>query len=339
MKLRLIFLFITSIAVWQAQAQKLSTQQYIERYKLIAIQEMLDYKIPASITLAQGILESGSGNSRLAVQGNNHFGIKCHKDWKGQRIYEDDDKRHECFRKYPRAEDSYRDHSLFLSRKSRYAFLFDYKTTNYKAWAKGLKKAGYATNPKYPKRLIDLIERYNLSQYDKVDKKQLEKMVAKAKKDPNNQSIIPEKYQDKKAQKPATPVVATTKPGSRTHPAYHEVLYRNRIKYIIARKGDTPDKICAEFDLWKKQFYKFNDLKPGDKIKPGTIIYLQPKRKKGDVKYHIVKSGETLWDISQQHGIQLKWLLKRNHLEPNSKIRRGQKLWLRKTRPDSSSSF
>ncbi len=334
----LSFLFFL-LALFEVQAQKISTEEYINRYKLIAIDEMLTYKIPASITLAQGILESGSGNSRLARQGNNHFGIKCHSDWTGQRIYEDDDKKHECFRKYPSPEDSYRDHSLFLTGKSRYASLFDLKITDYKGWAKGLKKAGYATNPKYPKRLIDLIERYHLDQYDKIDRKQLERMVEKAKKDRSDKSLIPQKYQTKPKPKPE--VVGTPKTGtsSQQKNGYHEVLYHNRIKYIIARKGDTPKKICDEFDLWDKQFYKFNDLKPGDKIKPGMIIYLQPKRRKGDTKYHIVKEGDTLWGISQQHGIQLKWLLKRNHLKPNSPLRRGQKLWLRKTRPQEAASY
>jgi uncharacterized FlgJ-related protein len=335
----LLFLFLLGFGILSAQRQ--STEQYIEKYKLIAIDEMLEYHIPASITLAQGILESGSGNSRLAVQGNNHFGIKCHSDWNGQRIYEDDDKNHECFRKYTEAEDSYRDHSLFLSRKSRYAFLFDLKTTDYKAWAKGLKKAGYATNPHYPKRLIDLIQRYNLDQYDKVSKKELEKMIKQAKSDKNNQSIIPEKYRDRKKEAEPGPAVTTTatKPQAAGHSRYHEVNYHNRIKYIVYRQGDSPEKICAEFDLWCKQFYKFNDLKPGQKIQAGTIIYLQPKRRKGDVKYHVVKGGESLWEIAQQHGIQLKWLLKRNHLNEKSKLRRGQQLWLRDTRPENSASF
>ena len=143
------------------------TEQYIVKYNGIAVEEMNRYGIPASITLAQGILESGNGESRLAIEGNNHFGIKCHNNWNGKTIIEDDDEKGECFRKYPKAADSYRDHSLFLTERGRYSFLFEYKKTDYKKWAKGLKKAGYATNPKYSTLLIDLIERYELNKFDK----------------------------------------------------------------------------------------------------------------------------------------------------------------------------
>lgn len=148
------------------------TEDYILKYSSIAVEEMNKYNIPASITLAQGILESGSGESRLAKEGNNHFGIKCHDNWEGQIIIEDDDKKGECFRKYLNAIDSYRDHSIFLTERSRYSFLFKYSNTDYKKWAKGLKKAGYATNSRYANLLVDLIEKYNLSRFDKVSDKQ-----------------------------------------------------------------------------------------------------------------------------------------------------------------------
>ena len=150
------------------------TEQYIVKYNRIAVEEMNRYGIPASITLAQGILESGNGESRLATEGNNHFGIKCHNNWNGETIIEDDDEKGECFRKYSKAADSYRDHSLFLTERERYSFLFDYKKTDYKKWAKGLKKAGYATNPKYSSLLIDLIQDYDLNQYDKGNTKDKE---------------------------------------------------------------------------------------------------------------------------------------------------------------------
>ncbi|MCK5857461.1 MAG: glucosaminidase domain-containing protein [Bacteroidales bacterium] len=335
MKTQIIIVLIFFLSIGVASAQKQTSEQYIAKYKLIAIQEMLDYKIPASITLAQGILESGNGNSRLATKANNHFGIKCHSDWKGKKVYHDDDEKHECFRKYPFVEDSYRDHSLFLSRKKRYADLFDLKLTNYKGWAKGLKKAGYATNPKYPKRLIDIIERYGLDKYDTIEEDEFEKIIAMALSDPDNKSIIPEKYQ-KGHKPPPPPIVKNKKPVS---PSYHEIKYLNRIKYVIVKKGDTPERICNEFDVWLKQFYKFNDLKPGVKLKVGTIIYLQPKRRKGDVKYHTITSDETLWDASQKHGIKMKWLLKRNHLKDDSYVPSGVKLWLRKTKPASKASF
>ncbi|MCF6297266.1 MAG: glucosaminidase domain-containing protein [Flavobacteriaceae bacterium] len=144
------------------------TIEYIGKYKNIAIKKMMEYNIPASITLAQGILESGNGRSDLARKANNHFGIKCHKGWKGKKIYHDDDRRHECFRKYNSPEGSFDDHSLFLTKRGRYTFLFDFKKDNYKAWAKGLKKAGYATDRKYPSKLINFIEAYKLYHYDKL---------------------------------------------------------------------------------------------------------------------------------------------------------------------------
>jgi len=159
-------LFFIFLSVVCANAQS-KTENYISKYSSAAVDEMERYGIPASITLAQGILESGNGESRLAVEGKNHFGIKCHSNWNGETIIEDDDEKGECFRKYDKVADSYRDHSLFLTERGRYSFLFEYKRTDYKKWAKGLKKAGYATNPKYPSLLIDLIERYELYTYDK----------------------------------------------------------------------------------------------------------------------------------------------------------------------------
>ena len=149
-----------------SNAQKLTRQQYIDKYKDVAIKQMHKYKIPASITLAQACLESGDGNSTLARKANNHFGIKCHDGWKGKKIKQNDDKRRECFRKYDNAMDSFTDHSHFLTSRSRYNSLFDLPITDYKAWAHGLKACGYATNRKYAKLLIDIIEEYELYKYD-----------------------------------------------------------------------------------------------------------------------------------------------------------------------------
>ncbi|MEE2931726.1 MAG: glucosaminidase domain-containing protein [Bacteroidota bacterium] len=159
----IIVLFFTFI---HAYSQKNKTELYIEKYKDLAIDEMNNYGIPASITLSQGILESGNGESRLALEANNHFGIKCHNEWNGEKIYADDDEKGECFRKYSTVFNSYRDHSIFLSERKRYTSLFDLSPKAYKKWAKGLKKAGYATNPDYAKKLIKLIKKYNLNQYD-----------------------------------------------------------------------------------------------------------------------------------------------------------------------------
>tara|TARA_B100001250_G_scaffold85875_1_gene71005 strand:- start:36479 stop:37330 length:852 start_codon:yes stop_codon:yes gene_type:complete len=163
MKNTITFLLFSYVFIVEAQNR---TEVYIAKYSNIAINEMNKYNIPASITLAQGILESGNGQSRLAIQGNNHFGIKCHDNWNGETIIEDDDVKGECFRKYSAVAESYRDHSLFLAERKRYLFLFEYKITNYKKWARGLKKAGYATNPKYSDLIIDLIDKYNLDRFD-----------------------------------------------------------------------------------------------------------------------------------------------------------------------------
>ena len=166
MKKYLFFLFLFFSLLGFSQSK---TESYISKYSSVAVDEMNKYSIPASITLAQGILESGNGESRLAVDGKNHFGIKCHSNWNGKTIIVDDDEKGECFRKYSNVAESYRDHSLFLSERGRYSFLFAYKKSDYKKWAKGLKKAGYATNPKYASLLIDLIEKYELYNYDKID--------------------------------------------------------------------------------------------------------------------------------------------------------------------------
>ena len=165
--MKINFTVLSLLLVFHIAAQN-NSELYIKKYKDIAISEMNSYGIPASITLAQGILESGNGESRLAVDGNNHFGIKCHNNWNGETIIEDDDEKGECFRKYSNVGDSFRDHSLFLKERGRYEFLFKYKITNYKKWARGLKKAGYATDPKYPQKLIDLIQRYQLYKYDNI---------------------------------------------------------------------------------------------------------------------------------------------------------------------------
>jgi len=303
----------------------MTPEQYIEKYKLIAIQERFEYGVPAAITLAQGILESGVGNGKLAREANNHFGIKCHSEWTGKRIYKDDDAKDECFRVYEKAEDSYRDHSLFLAKKSRYEFLFKYKITNYKSWAKGLKKAGYATNPKYPKLLIDLVERYDLAQYDKIGEKEFEKMLVVA----GVATQIPITKNTEDTKRTVTATVAVTKKSTKVD---HSILYHNNIKSIIVHDGESITDIANIYDIYPSQLYKYNDMKKGTPLSTGMRLYLQPKHRKGNVKYHLVRKGESLWLISQQHGIKMKWLKKRNHITKASDFKVGQKLYLRSTK-------
>ncbi len=288
-----VLFLLTSTGIFAGTVGAQMTKgEYIETYKYIAIKEMKRTGVPASITLAQGILESGFGNSKLAHIAKNHFGIKCHTDWKGRTFYMDDDTKHECFRKYRSAEESFIDHSDFLKNRSRYRFLFDLKITDYKGWAHGLKKAGYATNPKYPQLLIGLIETHELYQYDKP---------GKIKKEDDD-------------------VIASL---------HNKVFEFNGIRAILTKKGDTPLKIAKKHGIGYKKILKWNDLSRRSKIKPGSTIYLQPKRNKGPKKFHTVAGGESMWDIAQQNGIKLKKLYKRNLMMEGTQVKAGQIIYLR----------
>ncbi len=308
-------LLAVMLAVLSASAQKrMTTEEYIAKYKDVAIKKMKEYKIPASITLAQGVLESGSGNSRLARKANNHFGIKCHKDWHGKKFYMDDDEKHECFRKYPKAEDSYRDHSKFLTQRGRYSFLFQYDITDYKKWAYGLKKAGYATNPRYPALLIRIIEKYHLDQYDK-------EALGKHKK-PNKKV--------KKHKEGKIPVLADFE-VSGTSPSGRKVLINNKKKLVVAREGDTYEKIADEFEIYTWQLYKYNEVDKKHKLVAGELVYLEKKHAKAakPYKYHHVREGETLHDVAQLYGMRLKKLLKLNNLPEGISVPVGTELKVR----------
>jgi len=307
-----IFLALTIVLLHaQPAPNRMSQADYIALYKDEAVKEMKRSGVPASITLAQGILESGNGNSSLARKANNHFGIKCHSDWKGETYVQDDDRRDECFRKYKHVLDSYRDHSEFL-KKSRYAFLFELKITDYKGWARGLKKAGYATNPKYPKLLIDIIEKNELYRYDDGLSKKDRKALAKHSEEGDDEDEEDE--------------------GSSQNNALinrHKVkVHENRIRYIEAKAGDNFEDLAQEFNMGLWQFYKYNDLEEGDSV-PEGIVYLQPKRGKAQTEFHTVEAGESLWDISQQYGLKMKKLLRRNDLEADDNVKAGTKLKLR----------
>jgi LysM repeat protein len=315
----ILFLYLlgTISAFPQIPSNKISREEYIELYKDIAIEEMNTFGIPASITLAQGILESGHGNSSLARNANNHFGIKCHKGWTGKTYHMDDDAKDECFRKYKDPYDSYKDHSEFLSTRDRYAFLFELEMEDYKGWAKGLKKAGYATNPRYPELLIKIIEDHELYKYDK-------------------------KYNDKKANRHRPKVEKEVvereipdygkdfTPTSLGIVAGRQMFSNNNVKFIYARKGDTFYKIAQDFNIYTHQVYKYNELKKKDNIKEGQIIYLEAKKKSSKKTYHVVKSGETLYDVSQLTGVKLSKLCKYNTLSKNATLFPDQKIRLRK---------
>lgn len=310
--LSLGILFSLSIMVMFGKTtDKMTVEQYVNKYKDLAIKEMKRTGIPASITMAQAILESGTGNSTLARKSNNHFGIKCHNDWKGKKVYHDDDKRHECFRKYKTVYDSYRDHSTFLTEKSRYASLFKLKPTDYKGWAHGLKKAGYATDPRYAHRLIKIIEDYKLYQLDR-------KGGGKSKYSED------EKYESENPSTGVDDFVINLYTS-------HEVKYNNRVKYIDVEDGDTFESISEEFDLRSWELFHYNDIPDDANISDFKHIYIEAKRNKAARvnEYHTVKEGETLQRISHKYGIKLKSILKYNHLDKDDRVEPGTKLYLR----------
>lgn len=328
-------LLIPIILSGQAPAKELSQKEYIDRYKVIAVKKRIEYNIPASITLAQGLLESGSGNSRLALHANNHFGIKCHLEWSGDTFHKDDDAKDECFRKYKNPEASFDDHSSFLTTRDRYSFLFDYEVTEYKKWARGLKKAGYATNPRYPQLLIGLIERHNLDKYDTMSLAEAKKRQEEKPKAVAHKKKKATKAEQKQSTTKEKKFENVKEPG-KSYVSNNELLVKrnNRIKYVIARKGDTPEKIAEELDMWTWQIKKYNELDDDREIKPGMIVYLQPKRRKGSEKHHTVKEGENMYSISQKYGIKLKHIYRKNHMERGTEPEPGQKLWLRKKKPE-----
>ncbi|MCX6252661.1 MAG: glucosaminidase domain-containing protein [Bacteroidetes bacterium] len=296
----------------QNQAFDESVRKYIEKYKDIAIQEMMIYRIPASITLAQGILESNAGISPLATEANNHFGIKCHKEWQGITFIKDDETRNECFRKYDHAEESFRDHSFFLTQRDRYKPLFDLDICDYKGWANGLKRSGYATNPTYSDQLIKTIEKYSLCVYD------LAELSLNC---PDSARVSPE-----------TPVLTSKAEQVEVvmeGPGYRKILVNNGVKYIIAQKGDNMESLAREFGSGARQFDTFNDLKKGASVVPGQVIYIEGKRRKGAASFHTVKRGETMYTIAQKHGIQLKMLYRMNKIKTGQAVKPGKKLLLR----------
>ncbi len=308
--LSLSFIFIlvaSSVAQTQPAEERYSRLDYISMYRGAAVKEMLISGVPASITLSQGILESGDGNSTLARKANNHFGIKCH-EWTGETFHMDDDAKGECFRSYKSVFDSYDDHSQFLKTRSRYAGLFQLDKIDYKGWAKGLKDAGYATNPKYPELLIKIIEENSLHQYD---------LLTEVPKDFDT-PIVKGETKTTQSKLESTAVASAGK-----------ILLHNRIKYITVQPGDTYFSICKKHEMVLWQIYKYNDLNKDDALTPGQKIYLQPKRYNGYEEFHIVKQGETMRDISQLHGIKLKTLYKKNNMVVGTQPKVGDKLNLK----------
>jgi len=298
---RIVFIFLFLLSGFtQTLFAQTSVAQYIDSFSEVAMLEMVNNKIPASITLAQGLLESGSGNSRLAKQGNNHFGIKCKKTWTGCTILEDDDALQECFRCYPSALESYKDHSEFLKVNQRYSALFQLDIMDYKGWAKGLLKAGYATNQKYADLLIKTIERNNLARFDT--------MVSKG--------YVP--FSGYVSAKIAT--------------------VENKVPLTVVQADQNLENIAELNHKSVKKLQKYNDLGNHPKIEPGDVLYLKPKKRRAALPSHEVKEGESMWEISQKYAIKISSLYKKNLMEPGTEPKPGVVLQLRSKaayRPDT----
>lgn len=299
------FILIFALLGLNAMGQhKMSASQYVSMYKGLAIEKMALYSIPASITLAQGLLESGNGGSELAVKANNHFGIKCGKNWRGEKVYHDDDSKGECFRSYKTVDESYRDHSTFLSQNQRYASLFRLDKRDYKAWAYGLKEAGYATNPKYPELLIGIIERNGLYKYDIEDN--LGGIIGK-------NIFVGEGDAPKEDNK-------TGRVWGRT----------NGVKYIVVEADDTFFSLSKLTGLSVEKLLKLNDLPVTIPLKKGDKIYL--KSKKGSNKFvstHQVQPNESVRDIAQKFGLKERAVVRLNRELKHSAPRTGQIVLLR----------
>lgn len=318
---------------------KMTVAGYIQKYQTLALEEMKQYKIPASITLAQGILESANGNSELARNANNHFGIKCKVEWTGDKYYYDDDAENECFRKYKTDRDSYRDHSLFLTTRKYYAALFSLDIMDYKAWAFGLKKAGYATEPKYAEMLIKIVEENKLY---KLDSGQLlgvpEALV-------ENDLIVVNKPDISQTEKKIPDSLIKVEkikeinngpgdfPDIPLSGKKREVFVNNGVKYIIAEKKDSFQSVADYFGLAEFDILRYNDIKNIKPLVPGDKVYIESKKKSAAIDFHVARPGETMQGISQLYAVQMKELYRKNRMKQGTQPRQGQKLWLTKPMP------
>ena len=312
----LLWLFV--VAVFAGQAQQITPEEYIRQYKDVAISEMKRMGVPAAITLAQGILESENGNSELVKKSNNHFGIKCKNTWTGATVYHDDDAAGECFRSYQTAEESFRDHSNFLRGNSRYGFLFQLDAMDYKGWAYGLKKAGYATNPQYPNILIRNIEQYNLQQYSLAALSDLPNFDAS-------------KYN---TENPAITIV--NNPGQspkdssaqKSQEDFFKDITVNGSRCILAPQRTSLLAIATRYHIDLPRLLEYNDLKTDGLLQQSQLVFLQKKSKTGEKDFYIVQEGETLYEIAQKTGVQLQYLLDYNRLTESAVPAAGTKIWL-----------
>lgn len=316
----LSFTFLTAMSAYGKSDQ----EKYISQYAELAVKEMYRSGVPASITLAQGLLESGNGKSILAVKGNNHFGIKCHKGWTGKSMRHDDDKKNECFRVYDSPEESFRDHSDFLRYRDRYSFLFDFRITDYKSWAHGLKKAGYATDPSYPQKLIRIIEEYDLHKYDRKSSRKHSEESS----DEVIQQELPKSPSQIEQDVPLEENMREQFSFSLSRPVYT----RNRVPFVYAEEGDTYEILASLYGLFPREILKFNDVKDPSDLKPGDVVYLRTKKNRSakGLDKHVMEEGETLAEISQRYAVKLSRIYKLNGFDQSYVPSEGEIIKLRK---------
>jgi LysM repeat protein len=324
-----LFVIAVGLALYApATAQTLTPEQYIEKYKDLAVKEMKRMGVPAAITLAQGLLETESGNSDLLRKSNNHFGIKCKSTWSGEGVSHDDDESGECFRTYKTADESYRDHSNFLRGNQRYLFLFDLDPADYKGWAYGLKKAGYATNPKYPAILIKHIEQYNLQQYTLLAINDVPKYDKSKFEDDKEVAFV---YNDSEETKPIVKAVSN-KEEPVVIDGNDRIGYINKVKCVMATRGTSLLAIATRQDIALAKLLQYNDLTEDGILSKDQPVFLEKKATEASTNFYISKKGESLLDVAQQNGIQLESLASYNHLTKNTVISTGSKLYLQPAR-------
>lgn len=323
-----VFALIAADAVAQIRQTR---EEYIDKYKDIAIEHMERYGIPASITLAQGILESDSGNSNLARRSNNHFGIKCKSNWKGERVYHTDDAPDECFRKYSSVEESYEDHAEFLDQSPRYDSLFAYSSSDYHSWARGLKAAGYATAPDYAQRLTRIIEENQLYLFDEDNGAALYAARMRAERGGVDDEFARHSSVDMPEVMEARVDPDNYRVPERTYNGY-SVYANNGVHYVVARDGDSFARIAQTFALTERTLRKYNEINPKSVADPvaGEMIYIEQKQTKwmGEGNSHRVKAGETLTSVAQEYGIREKRLMRMNRLKSGAALQEGQMLKL-----------
>lgn len=323
-KLFILVCLIATSAMAKAQQNEV-IQKYIDEYKVLAIEEMQRTGVPAAIKLAQGIHETLAGTSPLVLKSNNHFGIKCKSNWTGESVSHDDDARGECFRKYPSADDSYRDHSNFLKANQRYAFLFELEPTDYRGWAHGLKKAGYATNPRYPAVIIKLVEEYQLQDYS---------LIALGKISDNDTRFTKTDAATTPESVPPAPAPEDTDEAAISQPSYPENQFEiNETKVVFVKKGTPYLTVAKQYNVSLSRIFEFNDMKPCEMAASDQLVYLQRKRKVGKADFHIVRPGESLHDIAQAEAIRLEALQQYNWLDRDMQPAVGERLSLRGKSP------